>query len=708
MNIRLLIISFFAITTFVACNNNQNNDNKKDTNMNPFFTEYQTPFQVPPFDEIKIEHYMPAFIEGMKQQKEEIETIINNSAKPDFDNTIAALDFSGEILTKTSDVFFNLTSSMTNEDIEAISEEISPLLSQHADDISMNAKLFERIKDVYINRDGMDLSTEQEMVLDKIYKQFVRGGANLSDEDKKKFSEINKELSLLSLKFGKNVLKETNNFQLLIDNKDDLEGLPQSIIDAAADEAKNINEEGKWLFTVQKPSMIPFLQYSAKRELREKLLKAYNSLGNNDNEFDNKQVVARIVKLRYMRAKLLGYNNHAEYVLDNNMAKTPSKVYDFLNNIWLKALPAAKKEVTELQKIVDKEKGGFDIEAWDWWYYAEKLRKEKYDLDEEQLRPYFELQNVRKGAFEVASKLYGLEFKERFDIPKYHDDAQVFEVLDEDGSHRAILYMDFFPRASKRSGAWMSSFRKQSNKNGKNITPIITIVCNFSKPSGDKPALLTYEEVTTLFHEFGHGLHGMLSECTYPRISGTSVARDFVELPSQFMENFCPEPEVLNMYAKHYKTGEIIPTELVEKINKSSHFNQGFTAVEYLSAAYLDMNWHTISDTLDYDVNKFETDALNQIGLINEIVVRYRSTYFSHVFKGGYSSGYYSYVWAELLDADAFDAFKKHGIFNKRTALAFRNNILAKGGSDDPMKLYKQFRGAEPSIDPLLKRKGFE
>ncbi len=707
MNFRLLFAAIFAITSFVACNT-QNNDNKNENNMNPFFTEYQTPFETPPFDKIKTEHYMPAFIEGMKLQKEEIEAIINNTATPDFANTIAALDYSGELLTKTSDVFFNITSSMTNEDIEAISEEISPLLSQHADDISMNAKLFQRIKDVYINRDGKNLSTEQEMVLDKIYKQFVRGGANLSDEDQKEFSELNKELSMLSLKFGKNVLTETNNFQLLINNKDDLSGLPQSIIDAAADEAKNISEDGKWLFTVQKPSMIPFLQYSDKRELREKVLKAYNNRGNNDNEFDNKIIVAQIAKLRYKRAKLLGYSNHAEYVLDNNMAKTPSKVYDFLNKIWLKALPVAKNEVAELQKIVDKEKGGFEIAAWDWWYYAEKLRKEKYDLDEEQLRPYFELQNVRQGAFDVATKLFGLQFNERFDIPKYHDEAQVFEVLNEDSSHRAILYMDFFPRASKRSGAWMSSFRKQSKKDGENITPIITIVCNFSKPTGDKPALLTYDEVTTLFHEFGHGLHGMLSECTYPRVSGTSVARDFVELPSQFMENFCSEPEVLNLYAKHYKTGEIIPTKLIDKINKSSHFNQGFTAIEYLSAAYLDLYWHTITDTLEYDVNKFEKDALSQIGLINEIVVRYRSTYFSHIFKGGYSSGYYSYIWAEVLDADAFQAFKETSLFNKKTARAYRKNILEMGGSDNPMILYKKFRGTEPSIDALLKRKGFK
>ena len=676
--------------------------------MNPFFTEYDTPFQVPAFDKIKKTDYLPAFIEGMKQQKEEIAAIINNKEDANFENTIAALDYSGKLLTKVSDVFFNITSSMSDDEIVEISKEVSPLLSQHADDISMNPELFKRIKAVYDKKNDLKLNTEQRTVLEKVYRQFVRGGANLSAEDQKKFSELNKELSMLSLKFGENVLAETNNFKLIIDNKEDLAGLPQSLIDAAAEEAANEGEDGKWLFTVQKPSMIPFLQYSAKRELREKIFKAYINRGDNDNEYDNKEIVSKIAKLRYERAKLLGYNNHAEYILDENMAKTPEKVYDFLNNIWIKALPVAKNEVVELQKIIDAEGGNFKLEAWDWWYYAEKLRKAKYDLDEEQLRPYFELQNVRKGAFDVAGKLYGLKFVERFDIPKYSDDAQVFEVLNEDGSHRAILYMDFFPRASKRAGAWMSTFRKQWKEDGENVSPIITIVTNFSKPTGDKPSLLTFEEVSTLFHEFGHGLHGMLSDCTYPRVSGTSVARDFVELPSQFMENFCAEPTVLKMFAKHYKTGETIPDELINKITNSSHFNQGFAAVEYLSAAYLDMDYHTLTEDINLDVNKFEKKSLDEIGLIKEIVVRYRSTYFSHIFKGGYSAGYYSYVWAELLDADAFEAFKEHGLFDHKTALAFRKNILEKGGSEDPMVLYKRFRGAEPSIHPLLKRKGFE
>ncbi|MCF8373199.1 MAG: M3 family metallopeptidase [Bacteroidales bacterium] len=690
----------------MSCNNQQTKPKSEDMDTNPFFTEYTTPYQVPPFDKIKTEHYLPAFKKGMNQQKEEVEAIVK-IADPTFENTIAALDYSGELLTNVSSVFFNLKSALTNSEIEAIAKEVSPLLSQHQDDIGLNPDLFKNVKAVFDKKDELNLNTEQMRLLDKVYKRFVRGGANLKAEDQERFRAINKELSLLELKFSENQLAETNAFQMFIENSDDLVGLPQSVIDAAADEAKAAGQEGKWLFTVQKPSMIPFLQYSEKRDLREKILKGYIMRGDNNNENDNKESVQKIVKLRVERAHLLRYESHAAYVLDENMAKTPENVFNFMDQLWEKALPMAKAEVVELQKLIDAEKGGFKLEAWDWWYYAEKLRKAKYDLDEEEMRPYFKLENVIDGAFAVAHNLYGISFNERTDIPTYHPEAHVFEVLNNDNTHLGILYMDFFPRESKRGGAWMTEFRQQSNKDGKDIRPVITVVCNFSKPTGDTPSLLNFDEVETLFHEFGHALHGLLSDCTYPGVAGTNVARDFVELPSQFMENFCSEPEALSLFAKHYQTDEIIPQSLVDKMTASSHFNQGFVAVEYLSAAYLDMDWHTLKEPEMLDVNKFEKESLEKIGLIPEIVVRYRSTYFAHIFSGGYSAGYYSYIWAELLDADAFEAFKENGLFDQATATAFRENVLSKGNTEDPMVLYEKFRGAKPKIEPLLRRKGF-
>ena len=703
---KLLILSLWFATVLVSCNNIESKSKSEDMDTNPFFTAYSTPFQVPPFDKIKNEHYLPAFKEGMKQQKEEIEAITKIS-EPTFENTIAAFDYSGEMLNRVSNMFFNLKSALTSPEIEAIAEEVSPLLSQHNDDIGLNPELFKKVKAVYDKKDELNLSTEQLRLLDKVYKRFVRGGANLNAEDQEKFRDINKELSLLSLNFSKNVLAETNAFQLFIDNPDDLAGLPQSVIDAAAIEAKEAGQESKWLFTVQKPSMIPFLQYSEKRDLREKIFKAYINRGDNNNENDNKEIVRKIAKLRVERANLLGYDSHAAYVLDENMAKNPENVYEFLDQIWEKALPVAKKEVAGLQKMIDADGGDFKLQPWDWWYYAEKLRKEKYDLKEEDLRPYFKLENVIDGAFAVANKLYHITFNKRTDIPTYHPEAQVYEVLDTDKTHLGILYMDFFPRESKRGGAWMTEFRQQSKKDGKDIRPVITVVTNFSKPTANTPSLLTFEEVETLFHEFGHALHGLFSDCTYPGVAGTNVARDFVELPSQVMENWCAEPEALALFAKHYQTGEIIPQELIDKLAASSHFNQGFVAVEYLSAAYLDMDWHTLKKPELKNVNEFEKESLDKIGLIPEIVVRYRSTYFSHIFSGGYSSGYYSYIWAELLDADAFQAFKEHGIFDPETALAFRENVLSKGNTDDPMVLYEKFRGMKPQIDPLLRRKGF-
>jgi len=675
---------------------------------NPLFSEFDTPFGVPPFDSLNEDHYLPAFKEGMAQQLKEIEEIVNNPDAPTFENTVEALERSGALLKRVSSVFDVLNSSMTNERMQAIAKEIAPLRSKHRDDIQLNVKLFQRIKAVFDQKDELDLSTEQRTLLEKYYKDFVRGGANLDEENKARLREINKELSLLTVKFGENVLKENNRFELVIEDEEDLAGLPASVVSAASEAAKERGYEGKWVFTLHKPSMIPFLQYSERRDLREKIFKAYINRGNNNDELDNKEIVSRIVALRAERAKLLGYKTHAHYVLEENMAKTPENVYRLLEQIWTPALKMAKKEAQELQNLIYKEGKDFKLEPWDWWFYAEKLKKAKYNLDEEMLRPYFELDNVRKGAFYVANRLYGLQFVERTDIPKYHEDVKVFEVKEADGSHVGIFYTDYFPRASKRGGAWMNSFRKQYQENGKKIHPIITNNGNFSKPTGDKPALLSSEEVLTLFHEFGHALHGLLSNCTYYRLSGTSVPRDFVEMPSQIMENWAFEPEVLEVYARHYKTGEVIPKELVEKIKNASHFNQGFATVEYLAASFLDMGWHTLTEVGEVDVLEFEKKSLDRIGLIPEIVVRYRSPYFQHIFSGGYSSGYYSYIWAEVLDADAFEAFKETSLFDPETALAFRKNILERGGTEDPMVLYTRFRGAEPKVEPLLKRRGLK
>ena len=700
------ILLIIAAISLMAAGCNQTGKKMNDT-ANPFFIEYTTPFQVPPFNEIQDEHYLPAFEKGIAMHKKEIEEIINNPEEPDFENTIAALDRSGEQLGKVQYVFNGGLSSNTNEQLQEIAQKVAPMESGHFDDINLNPDLFKRVKAVYGKRKEMDLNVEQKTLLDETYKNFVRGGAELDDDKQSRFREINQKISVLSLKFGDNILSENNQYKLIIDDENDLAGLPDGVIAGAAEAAKAAGQDGKWLFTTHKPSMIPFLQYAENRELREKLHKAYCARGDNRNEQDNNNILIEMARLRLERAQLLGYKTHAHFVLEKRMAKKPEDVYNLLNPIWEAALPVSKKEVAEMQSLITREGGDFELAHWDWWYYAEKLRKEKYDLDEEELRPYFELENVRNGLFQVCTNLYGITFEERHDIPRYHADAQVFEVKEADGSHLGVLYMDFHPRASKRGGAWMEAYRKQYNKNGENITPVITTVFNFSKPTGDKPALLSFEEVSTMFHEMGHALHGLFSDCTYESISGTSVPWDFVELPSSIMENWASEPEVMKMYGKHFETGETIPDELIQKIKNAGHFNQGFVNVEYLSAAFLDMNWHTLKDTKsEIDVDKFESKALADIGLIPEIVVRYRSTYFSHIFSGGYSAGYYSYKWSEVLDADAFDAFKETSLFDAETAGSFRENILARGGTEDPMVLYKRFRGREPSIDPLLKRSG--
>lgn len=673
---------------------------------NPFFRPWTTPFETPPFDLIKEEHFIPAFEKSIELHKAEIDALASSGKKPSFKNTIEALDRSGTLLTKVDNVFGCLDGANTNDEIQRIAEEVTPLLSKHQTDIFLNKELFEKVKAVYDKRDRLNLTVEQDTLLDKTYKVFVRGGANLDEEKKATLRTINEELSLLELKFGQNVLKEDNAFQLVIDSQEDLAGLPDAVISGAAEAANELGQEGKWIFTLHKPSMIPFLQYSEKRDLREKIFKAYINRGNNDNEYDNKAIASRIAALRVQKANLLGYETHAHFVLEQNMAKVPGNVYDLLNKLWEPALQIAKQEAQALQEIMDEEGKRFKLEAWDWWYYTEKLKKAKYALDDEILRPYFKLENVIDGVFSVASNLYGLQFEERTDIPKYHKDVKVFEVKEADGTHVGILYTDYFPRSSKRGGAWMNSIRKQSRMKGKKVTPVIFNVGNFSKPTAEKPSLITLEEVATLFHEFGHALHGLLSDSTYKTLSGTAVSRDFVELPSQIMENWALHPEVLKMYAKHYETGEPIPQDLIDKIISAGQFNQGFVTVEYLAASFLDMDWHTLTATEELDVWEFENNSLGKIGLIPEIVVRYRSPYFRHIFAGGYSSGYYSYIWAEVLDADAFEAFKETSLFDRATADSFRKNILAAGGTEDPMTLYVRFRGTEPKVEPLLKKRG--
>ncbi len=675
---------------------------------NPLLQTWDTPFGTPPFKKIKIEQYLPAFKVAMAQHQTEIAAIANNSEAPTFANTVEAMDTSGAWLTQVASVFFNLNSALTNESMQAIAKEMAPLLSKHGDDIQLNETLFARTKTVYDNRQNLQLTEEQKILLEKTYKDFVRGGALLDSDAKTRFRAINERLSLLSVQFGENVLKENNKFELVISDKAQLAGLPDRVVAGASEAAQEKAYEGKWLFTLHKPSLIPFLQYSDHRELREKMYRGYTLRSNHNDTLDNKAILSEMAALRVERANLLGFPTHAHYVLDNNMAKTPDKVYALLDQLWEPALKTAKAEVAAMQALADQNNDHIKLEPWDWWYYSEKVRQQRFNLDENELRPYFKLENVINGVQMVANKLFGISLEERFDIPTYHKDVKTFEVKRADGSHVGILFTDYFPRASKRGGAWMNSFRKQRRLNGAMVTPLIANTGNFSKPTPDTPSLISLEETLTLFHEFGHGLHGLLSDCTYDRLSGTSVPRDFVELPSQIMENWATEPEVLKLYARHYQTNEPMPDALIEKIQKSSQFNQGFETVEYLAASYLDMDWHTLEDTKQRDPLEFEAASMERISLINEILPRYRSTYFQHIFSGGYSSGYYSYVWAQVLDADAFAAFQESGdLFNTKIARSFLDNILSRGGTSDPMEMYKRFRGAEPKVDALLKRKGF-
>ena len=690
-----------------------------DPNINPFFQEWTTSFEVPPFLDIRDEHYMPAFEKGMAENLEEIDAIVNNADEPTFANTIEALERTGALLTKVQRVFSNLASSNTNPQLQELQRELSPMLSAHYDKITLNQDLFSRIDQVWKSKDNAGLTKEQEKLLNDTRKLFVRSGALMNEAQKQKISELNSKISELSTAFGQNLLAETNGFEMILD-KEDLEGLSEGVISAASeaaskkmeeadsDEEKN-KYENKYLFTPHRSSMYPFLTESTRRDLREILYKSYVMRGDNNNEFDNKKIAAQIAKLRAERANIMGYKTHAHFILEENMLKTPEEVYDLLLQLWRPALKRAKVEVADMQAVADAEGQDFKVAAWDWWHYSEKVRKAKYDLDEAAIKPYLSLDNVIQGVFTTTNKLWGLNFREIFDIDLYHPDARVWEVTDKDGSHLAIFIGDYFTRSNKRGGAWMSSFKGQSNLDGRE-RPIVVNVCNFPAPVGDNPSLLSFDNVVTLFHEFGHAMHGTLTDVTYGSMAGTSGPRDFIELPSQLLEHWASEPEVLKSFATHYETGEPIPDELIEKLLKASKFNQGFINTEYLAAALLDMDWHTISakETIK-DANSFEQKSLSEIGLIEEIAARYRTTYFAHIFSGGYSSGYYSYVHAAVLDSDGFEAFKEAGdVFDAELSSKLRKHIYEKGSTEEAMDLYVNFRGRKPIIAPLLKVRGLD
>ncbi|MFL9845385.1 M3 family metallopeptidase [Flavobacterium rhizosphaerae] len=685
-----------------------NRENKAETigEENPLLAVWDTPYGAPPFEEIKTQHFIPALREAMTVHKEEINAIAHNPAPPTFANTIEALEYSGKLLNRIQVVLSNLNSAETNEELQNAAKEIAPELSSHYDDIYLDARLFSRVKKVWDNQIKEKLTIEQAKLLEKKYKAFIRSGAALSAGQQQRLRKINEELAVLSIAFGANVLADTNNFELVIDNKEDLEGLPETIITAAAGEATEKGKDGKWIFTLHNASVMPFLQYASNRGLRKKIWTAYQNRGNNGDANDNRITIIQMVNLRTEKAQLLGYQTYAEYILEERMAKTPEKVFELMDRLWTPALNKAKAEEADIKALMQKDGLTDDVQPYDWRYYTEKIRAHKYSLDEQALKPYFCLDSVRKGIFMVADSLYGLQFKKTDNAPIYHKDVTAWEVTEKDGKYLGLLYMDFFPRAGKKGGAWMTSYKKERIDDGKRIAPIISIVCNFTKPVGDVPSLLTFDETLTFFHEFGHALHGLLSNVTYESLSGTSVPTDFVELPSQLMENWAAEPEVLKMYAHHYKTGEAIPDDIIAKLQEAATFDQGFATVEYLAAAYLDMDYHNRTKPLTKNVVPFENEAMEKIGLIPSIIPRYRSTYYNHIFSLGYSAGYYSYIWSGVLDSDAFEAFKERSLFDSITAKAFRTQILEKGGTADPAMLYRSFRHADPNITALLKKKG--
>jgi peptidyl-dipeptidase Dcp len=673
---------------------------------NPFFGEYNTPYNIPPFEKIQIADYMPAFEEAIAQHNQEIAAIVNNRAVPDFENTIVALDNSGEMLEKVSYVFSGLYEVVSTPEFQKVGAQVFPMLAAHSDEIKMNEGLFQKIKSVYDNRAKFNLTTPQLRLLEKYYKDFARNGALLSEEKKAELKDINDQLSKLCLQFGDNILKDTNKWTLVVDNEKDLAGLPASSIAVAAEEAKAMGKEGKWVFTLHAPSRLPFLTYADNRDLREKMYKAYTNIANNNDENDNKAIINQILKLRLQKAKLFGFDSFAAYQMDNVMAKTVEDAEELLYKVWKPAVAKAHEEIADMQKYVDNHGGNFKIAAWDYYYYAEKVKKEKFNFDENDVRAYFPIENVRKGIFTMAERLYGITFKEVNNVPVYHPDVKVYEVLDKDGKHLSMFMTDYYARGGKRQGAWM--FVYQEANGTKDVRPIVYNVGNFSKPTADSPSLLTLDEVETMFHEFGHGLHGMLTRTQYKGNAGTNVDRDFVEFPSQLHEHWMLEPELLKVYARHYKTGEVIPDELVNKLIESSKFNQGFVNTELAGAALLDIEWHKLNDGKDVGVAEFEANVSKKLGMPEEIGYRYRSTYFNHIFSSDqYAAGYYTYLWAQVLDCDGYEVFMKEGVFNPETAARLKH-VLESGNDEDPMKLYEGFAGHRPDADALLRDKGLK
>lgn len=703
MNSSIAIVSITALVFTTSCNSYKNKDSDK---MNPFYNKNETPYGIPNFEAIELSHYESTINEGMRVQKEEINAILKNADVPSFENTILTLENSGQLLEQVLTVFYNINIAHTSDEMQAIAQKVAPELSAHGDDINLNAELFARVKDVYDQRDALNLKPEDKRLIEKKYKNFARGGALLSDKAQYEFREINSKLALLSLRFRDNLMKETNDYEFVITIAGDLAGLPEDLISAAAALAEKKGKSGTWVFDLSNPMISPFLQYAQNRKLREEIWRAYQNRCNNGNAQDNNQNITQIVNLRQQRAKLLGYESHAHYELEESMAGNPNEVMNLLNQLWTPALASAQRELMDLQAMVDAQGLGFEIAPWDWSYYTERVRKEKYAIDEQEVKQYFPAPAVQKGIFLLCEKLYGLKFSLIQEAPRYHQDVETYEVREADGTLTGVLMIDLYVRPEKGSGAWMTSFRTQKKEKNKRIIPTISIVCNFPNPIDGKPSLLNFDEVETFFHEFGHALHGLLSDVTYASLAGTNVPTDFVELPSQIMEHWAGEPEFMRMYAKHYKTGALIPDALIEKLLNLGTFDQGFATTEYLAASLLDMEFHSMREPMREDVQTIEKRAMKQLGLIDAIIPRYRSAYFQHIFAGGYSAGYYSYIWSGVLDNDGFQAFKETSLFDPKTAAAFRTNVLEKGNTIDPMDLYVAFRGRKPAVEPLLKKRG--
>lgn len=704
-----IVLSLIIGASLISCNE----EPEKSTEMksdNPLLVkEFSTPYEVPPFDLIQPVHFEEAMIIGMEEQKRKIQIIIDNEDEPTWDNTLLAMETSGETYARASRIFYNLNSSHTNDEIQEIARKMSAKSAAHSDFIYMNMDLFNRVAKIWeTNKEDTNLSPQQHKVLEKTYKRFVRSGAKLNKEDQEELASINAQIAELTTQFGQNILSDTNAFELLIEDETRLEGIPNSLLESASKKAKEKDEEGKWLFTIQNSNVMPILEYAEDRELRREIYEAYKRRGNNNNEFNNTEIALKLANLRLEKANLLGYDTYADYALETTMAKDRSTVEEFLLKLWKPALIVAEREIEDIAVLLAEDGIKDQVQPWDYKYYLEKIKKDKFEINNQEVAEYFSLDQVREGIFTVTDQLFGLQFKELEDVPVYHEDVTVWEVSEKDGTHVGVLYMDMHPRSSKRSGAWMTSFRPQTMKDGERYAPVISINCNFTDATSTKPSLLTFDEVTTFFHEFGHALHGLLSNVEYESLAGTNVSRDFVELPSQVMENWATDPEVLKMYAFHYDTGEVIPDELVNKLEELGTFGQGFATTEYLASSLLDMKYHTIEEPLDANVVEFEVETLANLGMPSSITARHSSTHFAHVFAGGYSAGYYSYIWSGVLDTDAFDQFKQTELFNQEKARSFRENILETGGTEEPMELYKRFRGSEPSIEPLLRKRGLD